>query len=548
MPSVAFAGSVGVRHVDAGSCNGCEIEVACGLRPGLRRRAVRRPARGLAAARRRRAGDRRRDPQHAGAAATHRRGHAGPAGRPGRRGLRPRLRSRSPAGSVSPARCTTPSTSTSSVPGVPAGARRHRGRTAPGDSPVTPVEVGLYVELVLAVAAAAVAVLARPPWRARLAGAATAALGVVGAVTGADRAVRRPRSSRDPAGPPDRPPVLSPTPLGGFFMVVAGSVGAVAARLRDRLRPRPVRLGDLVGRPGDVPARAADGARRRRRRVLPPGVGAHGGRLDRARAHRAPRAGRGPFRVVVVRRHDPPELPADPARLRRRWPLPATARASRRWRASTRRARRRVARVRAPGPGLRDQGRHRAPARVAAAGASRGTEPRLGRDERRDGEDGRLRRAPGRPYSCCPLGPQWWGLVLLALGAVSAVYGILQASVATDLKRLLAYSTTENVGLMFLAIGAGRAAALLRRRGPGRGRCRHRPPPGRQPRRVQDHAVPRAPARCCTRTGVRDLDRLGGLGTRMPTTALAFGIGALGAAALADHLPASWPSGRCCSR
>ncbi|MEV7028379.1 proton-conducting transporter membrane subunit, partial [Kitasatospora sp. NPDC093558] len=39
-------------------------------------------------------------------------------------------------------------------------------------------------------------------------------------------------------------------------------------------------------------------------------------------------------------------------------------------------------------------------------------------------------------------GPRWWGLLTVALGAVSAVYGIVQAAVATDLKRLLAYSTS----------------------------------------------------------------------------------------------------------
>ena len=37
---------------------------------------------------------------------------------------------------------------------------------------------------------------------------------------------------------------------------------------------------------------------------------------------------------------------------------------------------------------------------------------------------------------------------------MSAVYGVLQASVATDLKRLLAYSTMENMGLITLALGA----------------------------------------------------------------------------------------------
>src|SRR5260370_17550260 len=60
-------------------------------------------------------------------------------------------------------------------------------------------------------------------------------------------------------------------------------------------------------------------------------------------------------------------------------------------------------------------------------------------------------------------GPRWWGVTLLVVGGVSAVYGVLQASVATDLKRLLAYSTTENMGLIALALGA---ATLLSTSGP----------------------------------------------------------------------------------
>ena len=35
-------------------------------------------------------------------------------------------------------------------------------------------------------------------------------------------------------------------------------------------------------------------------------------------------------------------------------------------------------------------------------------------------------------------GPRWWGVVLLVIGGVSALYGVLQATVATDLERLLA--------------------------------------------------------------------------------------------------------------
>jgi formate hydrogenlyase subunit 3/multisubunit Na+/H+ antiporter MnhD subunit len=51
-------------------------------------------------------------------------------------------------------------------------------------------------------------------------------------------------------------------------------------------------------------------------------------------------------------------------------------------------------------------------------------------------------------------GVRWWWLLVLGLGAASALYGILQATVAADLKRLLAYSTVENMGLVFLGLGA----------------------------------------------------------------------------------------------
>jgi formate hydrogenlyase subunit 3/multisubunit Na+/H+ antiporter MnhD subunit len=128
-------------------------------------------------------------------------------------------------------------------------------------------------------------------------------------------------------------------------------------------------------------------------------------------------------------------------------------------------------------------------------------------------------------------GPRWWGLLLLAVGAASALYGVLQASVATDLKRLLAYSTTENMGLVALALGAATlfadagaaapatiamAAAIL-------------------------HLVGHAAFKCLgflaagsvlAATGLRDLDRLGGLARRMPSTTVLFGVAALGASGL----------------
>jgi hydrogenase-4 component B len=48
----------------------------------------------------------------------------------------------------------------------------------------------------------------------------------------------------------------------------------------------------------------------------------------------------------------------------------------------------------------------------------------------------------------------WWGLSILALGAISALLGVLYALSENDIKRLLAYSTVENVGIVLLGLGA----------------------------------------------------------------------------------------------
>ena len=130
-----------------------------------------------------------------------------------------------------------------------------------------------------------------------------------------------------------------------------------------------------------------------------------------------------------------------------------------------------------------------------------------------------------------PAGPPWWGVLIMALGGVSAVYGILQASVNSGLKVLLAYSTTENMGLVFLAVGA---AVLLR---------------GLDATAAADAALMSAVLLTISHalfkttlflaagaiehaTDETNLDRLGGLLRRMPWTAAAFGIAALSAAAL----------------
>jgi formate hydrogenlyase subunit 3/multisubunit Na+/H+ antiporter MnhD subunit len=53
------------------------------------------------------------------------------------------------------------------------------------------------------------------------------------------------------------------------------------------------------------------------------------------------------------------------------------------------------------------------------------------------------------------LGPQlwWWGVLALALGLITAVFGVMFAAVQGDMKRLLAYSSIENIGLLLVGIG-----------------------------------------------------------------------------------------------
>lgn len=53
------------------------------------------------------------------------------------------------------------------------------------------------------------------------------------------------------------------------------------------------------------------------------------------------------------------------------------------------------------------------------------------------------------------VGASWWGGAILGIAAVSAVLGVLYALVESDLKRLLAYSSVENIGIILLGVGAG---------------------------------------------------------------------------------------------
>jgi hydrogenase-4 component B len=131
-----------------------------------------------------------------------------------------------------------------------------------------------------------------------------------------------------------------------------------------------------------------------------------------------------------------------------------------------------------------------------------------------------------RVCSLFPHPPLWWGGLLLALGAVSGVLGVAFAVGQHDLKRLLAYHSIENIGIIVMGLGlalAGRALGhadwvLL---GLG-GALLH----------VWNHALFKSllfysAGSVVHATHTREIDHLGGLGKAMPYTALAFLVGAV---------------------
>jgi formate hydrogenlyase subunit 3/multisubunit Na+/H+ antiporter MnhD subunit len=64
-----------------------------------------------------------------------------------------------------------------------------------------------------------------------------------------------------------------------------------------------------------------------------------------------------------------------------------------------------------------------------------------------------------RLLSFLPPAPAWWGWLIALLGVLGALYGISLAAQQADIKRCLAYSTIENLGVIFLGLGFGLAAA-----------------------------------------------------------------------------------------
>jgi hydrogenase-4 component B len=131
------------------------------------------------------------------------------------------------------------------------------------------------------------------------------------------------------------------------------------------------------------------------------------------------------------------------------------------------------------------------------------------------------------------LGPPdwWWGLLVLPLAGVTCVMGVLYALMQDDLKRLLAYSTVENIGIIFVGLGLALAfeahgmawaaalaftAALLH---------------------VLNHSLFKSllffgAGAVLTSTGERDMERLGGLIHRMPLTAFTVLVGCVAISAL----------------
>ncbi len=128
--------------------------------------------------------------------------------------------------------------------------------------------------------------------------------------------------------------------------------------------------------------------------------------------------------------------------------------------------------------------------------------------------------------------PDWrWSLAVMPLGAATALIGVLSANMEIDLKRLLAYSTVENIGLIFIALGLAlafeaddlsRAAALALTAA-----MLH----------AFNHMLFKsllffAAGAVLTATGARDLNRLGGLFDRMRWTSLSALIGCAAIAGL----------------
>jgi formate hydrogenlyase subunit 3/multisubunit Na+/H+ antiporter MnhD subunit len=125
----------------------------------------------------------------------------------------------------------------------------------------------------------------------------------------------------------------------------------------------------------------------------------------------------------------------------------------------------------------------------------------------------------------------WWSMPVLAAGGITAVMGVLYALMQHDLKRLLAYHTVENIGIIYIGLGLALAfkaygmavaSALALTAG-----LFH----------VFNHSIFKSllffgAGAVLNSTGERDMEHLGGLIHRMPQTAFVFLAGCVAISAL----------------
>jgi formate hydrogenlyase subunit 3/multisubunit Na+/H+ antiporter MnhD subunit len=128
--------------------------------------------------------------------------------------------------------------------------------------------------------------------------------------------------------------------------------------------------------------------------------------------------------------------------------------------------------------------------------------------------------------------PAWWSsLVVLAVAGITTVLGVLYALMQHDLKRLLAYHTVENIGIIFIGLGLALAFHASRMDLPAAlaltAALFH----------VLNHSIFKSllffgAGAVLTATGERNMEHLGGLIQRMPKTAIAFLVGCAAISAL----------------
>ena len=85
----------------------------------------------------------------------------------------------------------------------------------------------------------------------------------------------------------------------------------------------------------------------------------------------------------------------------------------------------------------------------------------------------------------------WWGFTVLSFGVLSAVFGAFYALSEKDIKRLLAFSSVENVGIILMGVGLGMVGMALPSPDAGGAGFPRRVVSHAQPRLLQGTALPR---------------------------------------------------------